>query len=138
MGAAGWILEKFGKWADLPGTADGSPDLWSRFTEEALLTNIMLYIAPSSVVTATWMYHGKRLEGSGKFPPGTRIQVPTGVAAFRDPVFVPPPRSYAEQTFNIVHWSDMPAGGNFAAWERPELMLADLRSFIAQVAGETR
>jgi pimeloyl-ACP methyl ester carboxylesterase len=137
VGAAGWILEKFGKWADLPTTPDGSPDLWSRFTEEALLTNIMLYVAPSSVVTATWMYHGKRLEGSGKFPAGTRIQVPTGVAAFRDPVFVPPPRSYSEKTFNIVHWSDMPSGGHFAAWEQPELMLADLRTFIAHVSDET-
>jgi pimeloyl-ACP methyl ester carboxylesterase len=61
VGAAGWILEKFGKWADLPKTADGSPDIWSKFSEEDLLTNIMLYVAPSSVVTSTWMYHGKRL-----------------------------------------------------------------------------
>src|SRR5260221_13038935 len=57
VGAAGWILEKFGKWADLPKLADGSPDLWSKFSEEQLLTNIMLYVAPSSVVTATWIYH---------------------------------------------------------------------------------
>ena len=135
VGAAGWILEKLGTWADVPRSADGSPDLWSTFSEEQLLTNIMLYVAPSSFVTATWMYHGKRLEGSGRFPAGTRIQVPTGFAAFRDPVFVPPPRSFAEKTFNIVHWSDMPAGGHFAAWEQPELMLADLRAFIAHVSG---
>src|SRR5262249_51666897 len=45
VGAAGWILEKFGKWADLPTTADGSPDIWSKFSEEQLLTNIMLYVA---------------------------------------------------------------------------------------------
>jgi pimeloyl-ACP methyl ester carboxylesterase len=135
VGAAGWILEKLGKWADLPTSADGSPDIWSKFSEEELLTNIMLYVAPSSVVTATWMYHGKRLEGSAKFPAGTRIQVPTGFAAFRDPVFVPPPRSFAEKTFNIVHWSDIPTGGHFAAWEQPELMLADLRALIATVSG---
>ncbi|GAC88119.1 epoxide hydrolase domain-containing protein [Gluconobacter thailandicus NBRC 3257] len=69
VGAAGWILEKFGKWADLPMLADGSPDIWSRFSEEKLITNIMLYLAPSAVVTATWIYHGKRLEGSDRFPP---------------------------------------------------------------------
>ncbi|WP_010169714.1 epoxide hydrolase family protein [Pseudomonas sp. PAMC 25886] len=134
VGAAGWILEKIGTWADLPKTTDGSPGLWSLFTEEQVLTNIMLYLAPSSMVTATWMYHGKRLEGSSKFPAGTRIQVPTGFAAFRDPVFVPPPRSLVEKTFNIVHWSEMPAGGHFAAWEQPALMLADLRTFIATVS----
>ena len=134
MGAAAWILEKFGKWAELPLNADGDPDLWSKFSEEELLTHIMLYVATSAMVTATWMYHGKRLEGSGKFPAGTHIRVPTGFAAFRDPVFVPPPRSYAEKTFNIVHWTEMPAGGHFAAWEQPELMLADLRAFIQKVA----
>jgi len=133
VGAAGWILEKFGKWADLPTTGKGDPDIWSKFSEEELLTNIMLYIAPGSFVTATWMYHGKRLEGSQTFPAGTRIKVLTGVAAFPDPVFVPPPRSFAEKTYNIVHWTDMPRGGHFAALEEPELMLADLRAFVALV-----
>jgi pimeloyl-ACP methyl ester carboxylesterase len=136
VGAAGWILEKFGKWADLPTTPDGSPDLLSKFSEEQLLTNIMLYVAPSSVVTATWIYHGKRLEGSQTFPAGTRIRVPTGVAAFPDPVFLPTPRSLAEKTYHIVHWSEMSLGGHFAAWEQPGLMLADLRAFISTVAGE--
>ena len=134
VGAAAWILEKFGKWADLPTTADGDPDIWSKFSEEELLTHIMLYVAPASFVTASWMYHGKRLEKSQTFPAGTRVRVPTGVAAFRDPVFLPPPRSFAEKTYNIVHWTDMPRGGHFAAWEEPELMLADLRAFIATVS----
>jgi pimeloyl-ACP methyl ester carboxylesterase len=134
VGAAGWILEKFGAWADLPRRADGSPDLWSRFSEEDLLTNIMLYIAPSSVVTATWIYRGKRLERSDRFPPGTRVRAPTGVAAFPDPVFLPTPRSLVEKTYNVVHWSDMAKGGHFAALEQPELMLADLRAFVATVS----
>lgn len=135
VGAAAWIFEKFGRWADLPRNQQGDPDVWAVFSEEQLLTNIMLYVGTSSFVTATWMYHGKRLEGSGKFPPGTKIAVPTGFAAFRDPVFIPPPRSFAEQTFNIVHWTEMPCGGHFAAWEQPELLLGDLRLFIARVAG---
>lgn len=135
VGAAGWILEKIGKWSDLPANADGDPDIWSKYTEEELLTNIMLYLAPSSMVTSTWMYHGKRLEGSAKFPAGTWITVPVGYAAFKDPVFLPPPRSYVEKTFNVVHWTDMPAGGHFAAWEQPGLLLADVRAFVGKVSG---
>lgn len=135
VGAAGWILEKFGKWADLSTTADGSPDVWSKFSEDEMLTNIMLYLAPSSIVTSTWIYHGKRLEGSQTFPKGTRIEVPMGVAAFPDPVFLPPPRSLAEKTYNVVHWNEMPKGGHFAALEQPDLMLADLRAFIARIEG---
>ena len=135
VGAAGWILEKFGNWADLSKRTDGSPDVWSRFSEEQLLTNIMLYIAPSAMVTATWIYQGKRLERAETFPSATRIRVPTGVAAFPDPVFLPPPRSFAEKTYDIVHWSDMSSGGHFAALEQPELMLADLRAFVATISG---
>lgn len=134
VGVAGWILEKFGQWADLPKLTDGSPDIWSKFTEEQLLTNIMLYIAPSAVVTATWIYHGKRLEGSNHFPAGTHISVPAGVAAFPDPVFLPTPRSFAEKIYNVIHWTEMPAGGHFAALEQPELMLADFRKFILTVS----
>jgi microsomal epoxide hydrolase len=133
VGVAGWILEKFGNWADLPKRADGSPDLWSRFDEETLITNIMLYLAPSAVVTATWIYYGQRQEGSDGFPGGTRVSVPMGIAAFPDPVFLPTSRSLAETTYDVVHYSEMPAGGHFAALERPELMLADLRAFIATV-----
>jgi pimeloyl-ACP methyl ester carboxylesterase len=135
VGAAAWILEKFGNWAELPKRTDGSPDLWARFSEEELLTNIMLYLGPSAGVTATWIYQGKRLEGADTFPAGTRIRVPTGIAAFPDPVFVPPPRSFAEKTYEVVHWSEMPAGGHFAALGEPDLMLADLRAFIGTVTG---
>lgn len=133
VGAAGWILEKFGVWSDLPKREDGSPDLWARFSEEALLTNIMLYVAPAAFVTAIWIYQGQREDGADKLPAGSRVEVPTGVAAFPDPVFIPRPRSYAEKTYNIVHWTDMTKGGHFAAMEQPELFLADLRSFIAGV-----
>lgn len=136
VGAAGWILEKFGQWADLPKRPDGSPDLWSKFSEEDLLTNIMLYVAPSSVVTATWIYHGKRLEGSDKFPAATRVSVPMGVAAFPDPVFLPVPRSFVQKTYDVVHWTDMPKGGHFAALEQPDLMLADLRAFVSAVSAQ--
>lgn len=81
VGVAGWILEKIGKWADLGTTSEGAPNIWSKFSEDEVLTNIMLYLAPSATVTATWIYHGKRLEGAGQFPVGTRIRPPLGIAA---------------------------------------------------------
>jgi len=133
VGVAGWILEKFGVWADLPKRTDGSPDLWACFTEDQLLTNLMMYLGPSAAVTSTWIYRGKRLEGSDKFPPGTRVGMPMGIAAFPDPVFLPTPRSLAEKTYNVIHYSKMPHGGHFAALEQPQLLLADLRAFIADL-----
>jgi len=134
VGVAAWILEKFGAWADVPRDEQGRPDLWQAFDEDMLLTNIMLYLVEGSFITSTWMYRGRMLEGSGEFPAGSRIRVPTGVAAFPDPVFPPPPRSHARKTYNIVHWSEMAAGGHFAALEQPELLLADMRRFFADQA----
>lgn len=133
VGVAAWILEKFGVWADVPRLEDGRPDLWRAFDEDLLLTNIMLYLVNASFVTSTWLYRGQRLEKAGTFPPGTRISVPTGVAAFPDPVFPPPPRSLVAQTYNIVHWTDMDSGGHFAALERPDSLLADMRTFFARL-----
>lgn len=138
VGVAAWILEKFGAWADVPRDGQDRPDLWRAFDEDMLLTNIMLYLIEGSFITSTWMYRGRMLEGSGEFPAGSRIKVPTGVAAFPDPVFPPPPRSQARKTYNIVHWSEMAAGGHFAALEQPELLLADMRRFFADQASPKR
>ena len=131
VGVAAWILEKFGAWADVPRDGHGRPDLWQAFDEDLLLTNIMLYLVEGSFVTSTWMYRGRVLDESGTFPAGARITVPTGVAVFPDPVFPPPPRSQALKTYDIVQWTEMPAGGHFAALEQPELLLADMRLFFA-------
>jgi pimeloyl-ACP methyl ester carboxylesterase len=134
VGVAAWILEKFGAWADVPRDEQGRPDLWRAFDEDLLLTNIMLYLVEGSFATSTWMYRGRVLEESGQFAPGTRLKVPTGVAAFPDPVFPAPPRSQARKTYNVVHWTDMAAGGHFAALEKPDLLLADMRRFFADQA----
>ncbi|MEG3158914.1 alpha/beta fold hydrolase [Sphingomonas sp. LB2R24] len=134
VGVAAWILEKFGAWADVPRDAEGRPDVWQAFDEDLLITNIMLYLVGGAFVTSTWMYRGRVLEGSGKFPAGTRITVPTAIAAFPDPVFPPPPRSQAQKTYDIVQWTEMRAGGHFAALEQPELLLADMRRFFASKA----
>lgn len=133
VGVAAWIFEKFGEWADVPRNAEGTPDVWQAFDEDLLLTNIMLYLVTNSIVTSTWFYRGNLLEGAFVFPPGTGVTVPTGVAAFPDPIFDRPLRSYTERSYNIVHWNDMPSGGHFAALERPELLLADMRSFFRSV-----
>lgn len=134
VGVAAWILEKFGRWSDLLHRADGSPDLWAMYDEDLLLTNIMLYVAPRAFATSTWMYQGRVLEGSGSFPAGARVKVPTAVTAFPDPAFPPPPRSQAEKTYDVVRWTDMRRGGHFAALEQPALWIADVRAFAGDVA----
>jgi pimeloyl-ACP methyl ester carboxylesterase len=52
--------------------------------------------------------------------PPDKIAKPTAIAHFPgELVFWP--KSYAERHFNLVHWTDMPHGGHFAAMEQPKL-----------------
>jgi pimeloyl-ACP methyl ester carboxylesterase len=131
VGVAAWILEKFGAWSDVPRDGNDRPDLWRTFGEDTILANVMLYLVARSFPTSTWIYRGRVLEGSSQFPAGARVTVPTGVAAFPDPVFPPPPQSQAAKTYDIRRWIGMPKGGHFAALEQPELLLADMRAFFA-------
>lgn len=54
---------------------------------------------------------------------------PTGVAVF--PSDFRSVRSFAERANNIVHWTEMPRGGHFAASEAPDLLAGDIRSFFS-------
>jgi pimeloyl-ACP methyl ester carboxylesterase len=133
VGMAGWILEKFAAWSDLPRTPDGAPDLWARYSRDQLLTNIMLYLVTRSFASASWMYRGFFAEQPNHIAAGTRIEVPVGFAAFPDPVYSPPPRSLVEKAYNITRWTDMPRGGHFAALEEPDLFVDDLRAFARTI-----
>jgi pimeloyl-ACP methyl ester carboxylesterase len=44
-----------------------------------------------------------------------------------------PPRRLAERTLDVVHWTEMPSGGHFGAWEYPEEFAADLKVFVASL-----
>jgi len=59
-----------------------------------------------------------------------RNMVPTGVAVSTQDVTI---RRWAERENNIVHWTELPHGGHFAAMEVPELMVADLREFFGRL-----
>jgi len=127
VGAAAWILEKFAVWSDLP-RPDGVPDLEAVYSLDQLLTNVMLYVGTGTMVTSTWFYRGSALEGGRGLE--RRIEVPTALAAFPDPVFPPPPRSYAEQSYAFSRWTPMERGGHFAAMEQPEAFADDVRAFV--------
>jgi microsomal epoxide hydrolase len=81
--------------------------------------------------TATWMYRG-RVEEFAAGPPvprGAKITRPVGIAAFPGDLIPFPPRSQVEKSLNIVHWTDFAEGGHFAALERGDDLVKDIREF---------
>jgi microsomal epoxide hydrolase len=93
----------------------------------------MIYLVTRSFATSIWMYRGYFAEEPNRMAPGTRVETPTGIAAFHDPVYGMPPRSLVERGYNVVHWTDMPGGGHFAAMEAPDLFVADVQKFARLV-----
>jgi microsomal epoxide hydrolase len=121
-GLAGWIVEKFRTWSDCDG------DVERRFTKDELLTNVMIYWVTGAIGSSFWPYYATR-HGSPVMAPGDRVEVPTGFAAFPREI-VTPLRAWAERSFNITRWTEMPAGGHFAALEEPEALAAEVQAFF--------
>ena len=119
VGQLAWIVEKFQAWSD----CDGHPE--NVFARDELLDNVMLYWVTNSGASSARLYW----ESFGSFGGGERVEVPTGVASFPKEI-LKAPRSWCEAGYNITHWTEMPRGGHFAAFEQPELFVADVREFF--------
>ena len=120
-GQAAWILEKFWAWTD----CDGHPE--NVLTRDELLDNVMMYWATNSATSSARIYW----ESFGR---GRRaiVNVPVGVACYPKEIVAPVRKWMAPNFPNIVHWSEQQRGGHFAAFEQPELFVADVRECFRQ------
>jgi pimeloyl-ACP methyl ester carboxylesterase len=124
LGVAAWILEKFKTWSDLE-----HDNLWSVYSKDELITNIMIYLVTDTFGTAAWLYNGIYKE---RVPPLARVDKPVGIAKFPGEIaFLP--RSYVEKSYNVVRWTEMPRGGHFAALEQPQLFVEELLAFAHEL-----
>lgn len=122
VGQLAWIVEKFWAWMD----CDGHPE--NAVTRDELLDNVMLYWVTGSAASSARLYW----ESFKSFAESGRVELPTGVAAFPKEI-LPAPRRWCENAYNVTHWTTMPRGGHFAAFEQPALFVDDLRAFFATV-----
>ena len=120
-GQAAWILEKFWAWTD----CNGHPE--NLFTRDELLDNLMLYWVTASATSSARLYWESFGPGRRKALP---VQVPTGVAVFPKEIVTPVRRWMAADYPDIRHWTEMPRGGHFAAFEQPSLFVDDVRAFF--------
>jgi microsomal epoxide hydrolase len=133
VGAAAWIIDKFHAWSDRRGDGGAERDLRDVFGLDALLGNVMFYVAPASFATATWIYRAAASEIMRVLPAGTRIEVPTGFASFPCELRPRPPKSLIAKTYRLEHFSEFDRGGHFAALEVPDLFIADVAAFVRHV-----
>ena len=62
-------------------------------------------------------------------PVDARVETPTACAVFPREMFRPP-RAWVEKHYNVTRWTEMKAGGHFAAMEEPDALVSDVRAFF--------
>jgi epoxide hydrolase len=123
-GLAAWIVEKFRAWSDCGG------DVESVFSKDELLTNITVYWLTNTIATSARLYYeAMHAEGMfGVLAPGY-VDVPTGYASFpKDNVT--PPVEWVRRCYRLTRFTTFDRGGHFAALERPEELVTEIREFF--------
>jgi pimeloyl-ACP methyl ester carboxylesterase len=122
--------------ADSPAGQLAYSELFNNFgdgtslvSRDQILTQVSLYWFTNTQATAGRFY----LEEVRAHVEPQVNSSRTGVAVFADDFKTI--RAFAERdNSNIVHWSEFPDGGHFAAMERPDVLVDDLRTFFRQPA----
>lgn len=125
VGLLAWILEKFWAW----GGHDG--DLWSVFDRDRVLANVMLYWLPNRVQSSARIYY--EMKNAADPIISGRVEAPTGYLRMPGEPWGPP-RVVAERMANIVHYTEAPRGGHFAAMEQPGIWAGDVEAFFGHIA----
>lgn len=120
-GLAAWILEKFRTWSDV------------EIDRADLLTNLTIYWVTRTIGSSMRLYYETARSTSAAWG---RVTVPTGMAMSGADMF-PTPREWAERSYDVVSWTELPRGGHFLEWEVPELVAEDLRTFFSGDACRT-
>ena len=98
----------------------------------------MVYWVTQSMPSSTRIYYesGHNLPRPQSMTPfqGKGKPAPMGFALFPKEINVPP-RAWVERSMGgtLIHWTEMPRGGHFAALEEPKLLAEDVRAFFRKV-----
>ncbi len=122
VGLAAWILDHDkASYALIARAFDGQPGGLSR---DDVLDNITLYWLTNTGVSSARLYWENKLG----FFDVKGVAIPVAVSVFPDELYQAP-RSWAERAFpKLIHYNRLDRGGHFAAWEQPDLFVAEVRA----------
>ena len=122
VGLAAWILEKFWSWTDRSAHPE---DYYSR---DQLLDNVSLYWFTATGASSARLYW----ESFANFG-GDEVVVPSACSIFPNEIFRASRRWASKRYTDIRYWNEADKGGHFAAFEQPELFVAEIRAAFARL-----
>jgi pimeloyl-ACP methyl ester carboxylesterase len=122
VGLAAWMLDHDARsYALITRVFDGQHE---GLTKDDILDNVTLYWLTNTAVSSARLYWESKLP----FFAPKHVAVPVAVSAFPDEIYQAP-RSWTERAYpKLVYYNRLDKGGHFAAWEQPELFVAELQA----------
>lgn len=124
VGQMAWIVEKFYQWTD----CDGHPE--NVISRDRLLDNVMVYWLNAAGASSGRLYWESFRGGWGD-----PVSVPSAISMFPKEIFRTSER-WAKQRFtDLRYFGRREKGGHFAAAERPEAFVEEVRAGFAAIEG---
>ena len=120
-GLAAWMLDHDARSYELIARVfDGGTE---GLTRDDILDNITLYWLTGTAISSGRLYWENNLD----FFAPKNVAIPVAVSVFPDEIYASP-RTWAERAYpKLIYYNKLAKGGHFAAWEQPELFVAELR-----------
>ncbi|KAF8872229.1 Alpha/Beta hydrolase protein [Infundibulicybe gibba] len=120
VGLLGWIYEKLVAWTDA-----------YPWTDDEVLTWISIYwFSRAGPTAASRIYYEVTQEDSNLLYSTEPTTIPLGFSHFPKELVIPPKKWIREP--NLVFEVDHDSGGHFAAYEKPDLLVGDLRKMFGK------
>ncbi|MEP4485074.1 MAG: epoxide hydrolase family protein [Halioglobus sp.] len=126
VGQMAWILEKFQSWTDSEKNGEKNP--LNILSKDELLDNVMLYWLTNSAASSARIYW-ESFNDTHLEP----LETPIGCSIFPTDIFMASRRWAEVRLKNIVYWSELTEGGHFAALEKPELFINEVRACFREI-----
>ncbi len=122
-GQAAWIYEKFAQWTD----TNNEPE--QELSRDEILDNITLYWVANTGASSARLYFESYATDFSR----QQLDIPVGVSIYPGEISRPP-KIWGERTYSkLFYWHEVAKGGHFAAFEQPDLFVAELRACFSRL-----
>jgi pimeloyl-ACP methyl ester carboxylesterase len=136
LGLAAWILDHDARSYELIARVfDGQSQA---LTRDDILDNITLYWLTNTAVSSARLYWDNSATAKSGFFDVKKVAIPVAVSVFPDEIYAAP-RTWAERAYpKLIHYKRLDRGGHFAAWEQPQLFVAEVRAAFKSLRSADR
>jgi pimeloyl-ACP methyl ester carboxylesterase len=128
-GQCAWVVEKFMSWSD----CDGNPE--NVFSRDDLLDNVMMYWMTNTGASSARLYWESMADVHTVLDP---VPAATGYSVFPRDIYRVSERVARTRFKDLRHYNRLERGGHFAAFERPESYVDEVRATFRAIAGRHR